>query len=99
MRASRTHFERIPVETVKKIAKDIPDTGVEQALDEIAPPQERWKETAKRVQEERDPNKLSELVTQLLREFDEGKLLKASGSVETNILNQGSTPRSITGPV
>ncbi len=99
MRASRTHFEQIPVETVKKIAKDILETGVEQAQDEIAPTQERWKEIAKQVQQEQDPNRFSELVTQLLREFDERELLKASGSVETNTLNQASTQRSITDPV
>jgi hypothetical protein len=81
MRTSRTHFEQIPVETVKKIAEDFPEKGVEPALDEIAPPidkvvppQERWRDIAKQVQHEHDPNRMTELVTQLLREFDKTNL-------------------------
>jgi hypothetical protein len=81
MRASKTHFEQIPVETVKKIAKELPETSGVQAIDEITPSQEHWRELAKQVQEEQDPQRLSELVTQLLVAFDEKKPRKGYGSV------------------
>lgn len=74
MRASKTHFEQIPVETVKKIAKELPDTSAGQAQDEITPLQEHWKEVAKQVQQEHDPKRMTELVTQLLAEFDKRSL-------------------------
>ena len=79
MRASKTHFEQIPVATVKKIAKELPKSSV--MPDEITPPQENWRELAKQVQQEQDPKRMTELVTQLLAEFDEGNLRKGSGSV------------------
>ena len=49
--------------------------------DEITPPQENWRELAKQVQQEQDPKRMTELVTQLLAEFDEENLRKGSGSV------------------
>jgi hypothetical protein len=70
MRTSKTYFEQIPVETVKKIAKELPETSVVQAPDEITPPQE-WRELAKQVQDEQDPKRLTDLVSQLLLAFDE----------------------------
>jgi hypothetical protein len=77
----KTHFEQIPVETVKKIAKELPQTGVVQALDEIAPAQEHWRELAKQIQEEPDPKRMTDLVTQLLVAFDERNFRRGSGSV------------------
>ena len=71
MRTSKTYFEQIPVETVKKIAKELPETSVVQALDQIASPQEHWRALAKLVQEEQDPKRMTELVTRLLVAFDE----------------------------
>ena len=82
MRVSRTHFEQIPVETVKKIANELPETKVK-ALDERAPAQENWRELAKQIQEEQDSKKITELVTQLLAEFDKRDLGNRSGSVRT----------------
>jgi hypothetical protein len=79
MRASKTHFEQIPVATVKKIAKELPKSSV--VPDEITPPQENWRELAKQVQQEQDPKRMTELVTQLLAEFDAGNLRQGSGSV------------------
>jgi hypothetical protein len=79
MRASKTHFEQIPVATVKKIAKELPKSSV--MPDEITLPQENWRELAKQVQQEQDPKRMTELVTQLLAEFDEENLRKGSGSV------------------
>jgi hypothetical protein len=81
MRTPKTYFEQIPVETVKKIAKELPETSVVQALDEIAPPQESWRELAKQVQQEQDPTRMTELVAQLLVAFDERNPRKGSGSV------------------
>lgn len=83
MRASKTHFERIPVETVKKIAKEFPETRAVPVRDEIMPPQERWRRVAEQVQQEQDPKKLTELVEQLLEEFDGKDFRKRSGSVGT----------------
>jgi hypothetical protein len=83
MRASKTHFEQIPVETVKKIAKEFREISAVQALDQMTPPQERWRQVAERVQQEQDPRRLTELVEQLLEEFDETDLRKGSGSVGT----------------
>ena len=81
MRTSKTYFEQIPVETVKQIAKEVPATSVVQAQDEIAPPQENWRELAKQVQEEQDPKRLTDLVTQLLLAFDKRNLRGGSSSV------------------
>jgi len=71
MRTSKTYFEQIPVETVKKIARELPETSGVQALDDMARPQEHWRELAKQVQEEQDPKRMTELVTRLLVAFDE----------------------------
>ena len=83
MQASKTHFEQIPVETVKKIAKELPDNnaigndsaGVE-AREEITSPQERWREVAQEVQQEKDPKRMIGLVQQLIAELDEEQLRK-----------------------
>jgi hypothetical protein len=81
MRMSKTHFEQIPVETVKKIAKELPETSVVRALDEIAPPQENWRELAKQVKSEHDPKRMTDLVAQLLVAFDKRNLRRGSSSV------------------
>ena len=81
MRTSKTYFEQIPVETVRQIAKELPETSVVQAQDEIVPPQENWRELAKQVQEEQDPKRLTDLVTQLLLAFDKRNLRGGSSSV------------------
>jgi hypothetical protein len=72
MRASKTHFEQIPVETVKKIAKEFRETSADQVLHD---PEERWRLVAEQVHQEQDPKRLTELVEQLLEEFD-GKDLR-----------------------
>ena len=80
MRASKTHFEQIPVATVKKIAKELPKSCVRSRT--RSPLLRRdWRELAKQVQQEQDPKRMTELVTQLLAEFDEENLRKGSGSV------------------
>jgi hypothetical protein len=81
MRASKTHFEQIPVETVRKIAKELSEGTIVPPLGEITSAQEPWRVLAKQVQDEQDPNRITELVTQLLVAFDERKTRKGSGSV------------------
>jgi hypothetical protein len=78
MRAPKTYFEQIPVETVKKIAKELDENNpIEndsvrvQAPDELTSPQERWRELAKRVQQEDDPNRMIRLVQELIATFDD----------------------------
>jgi hypothetical protein len=84
MRTSKTHFERIPVETVKKIAKDLrEDSAIESSVDvetprevAAAPAQEDWRQLAQRVQQELDPNRMIGLVEQLIVTFDKEKARK-----------------------
>jgi hypothetical protein len=78
MRTAKTHFEQIPVETVKNIAKELPednaigqDPVVADAHDEGRSQQERWREVAKTIQREQDPQKMIELVQQLIATYDE----------------------------
>jgi hypothetical protein len=80
---AKTHFEQIPVETVKKIAQELPETSSVPALDEITLPEEPWREVAKQIQKEQDPERMTELARQLLAEFDERDRRKGSGSVGT----------------
>jgi hypothetical protein len=85
---TKTHFEQIPVETVKRIATELPETRVVQERDEITPPQEHWRETARQVVEEPDPQKMTELVKQPLAELDARAPHKGSSSVGQNVLNR-----------
>jgi hypothetical protein len=78
MYESKTHFQQIPVEIVKKIATDLPEssaTGHDSVSAGTRPPTslkvERWREVAQRVQQEQDPNKMIKLVDQLIAMFDE----------------------------
>lgn len=79
---SKTHFEQIPVETVKKIAQELPAEELREAdaigdgavnvetPDKAASPRERWHEVAQKVQQEEDPQKMIGLVQQLIATFD-----------------------------
>jgi hypothetical protein len=76
MKASKTHFEQIPVATVKQIAQALPN-GLEiddvtiKSQDGVPPRQERWREIAKKAELQSDPEKLIELVEELIAAFDE----------------------------
>ncbi|MGA2376798.1 MAG: hypothetical protein ABSF72_14855 [Candidatus Sulfotelmatobacter sp.] len=83
MRGSKTRFEQIPVETVRKIAKEFGKTGATQPLAGITLSQERWRRVAEQVQQEQDPKRLTELVEQLLAEFDGKGICKDSGPAGT----------------
>jgi hypothetical protein len=68
VRTSKTYFEQIPVEMVKKIAKQFPENGVSTPQD--------WRELAEQVQQETDPNRTIGLVQQLITQLEEEKLRK-----------------------
>ena len=84
MRETQTHFDQIPVQTVKKIATEMTsrDIDTDIAASEKAhvarSPRERWQELAEKVQREQDPKKMVELVQQLIITLDERKLRTAS---------------------
>jgi hypothetical protein len=81
MLRSKTHFEQVPLEMVKKIAKGMPaNNAIENASvsietrDEVTSVQGDWREMAQRVQQEQDPDRMIGLVKQLIETFDKEKL-------------------------
>jgi hypothetical protein len=83
MKASNTHFEQIPVEKVRKIAKEFAnnnaianDEVTTETPDAVAPQQKRLREMAQKVQVEKDPQKMIKLVEQLISAFDEEQRLR-----------------------
>jgi hypothetical protein len=83
MAESKTFFRQISIETVKRIAKEFPagnaiggDAGSTATLDEVRSPRESWREVAERVQQERDPQRVIELVEQLIATLDQEQLSK-----------------------
>ena len=83
MAASKTFFEQIPIETVKRIAREFPeangiasDGGNTEMLDEVRSPRESWREVAQKVQHERDPKRMVELIEQLIATLDQEQLCK-----------------------
>ena len=68
MRKSNTYFEQIPVETVKRIVEQLPENGISTQKD--------WRELAERVQQEPDPNRMIDLVQQLITKLDQETLRK-----------------------
>jgi hypothetical protein len=83
MRLAMTHFEQIPVEVVKKIAKLLPDekgadrNGENGETQDRPRHQERWREVAEQAQREPDPAKMIALVHQLIAEFDAEEIRKS----------------------
>lgn len=85
MAASKTFFEQIPIETVKRIALEFPgenvsgsDSANTEMPDEVRSAGESWREVAQRVQHERDPKRMTELVEQLIATLDEAYRRKAA---------------------
>jgi hypothetical protein len=68
VRKSNTYFEQIPVETVKRIVEQLPENGISTQKD--------WRELAERVQQEPDPNRMIDLVQQLITKLDQETLRK-----------------------
>ena len=78
MAASNTFFEQIPIETVKRIAKEFPEENAigrngenREMPAEVSSPGESWRELAQKVQHERDPKRMNELVEQLIGALDQ----------------------------
>ena len=76
-------FEQIPIETVRRIAKEFPAGNANGSHGEITDlpeedrsPRESWRELAQQVQHERDSKKMSELVEQLIATLDQEELNK-----------------------
>jgi hypothetical protein len=70
---SETHFEQIAVETVKKIATELPrssaiedDSVSSETQDKITPNQRDWRTLARLIQQEQDPERLTQLTEQLI---------------------------------
>lgn len=83
MRAAKNNFERIPVETVKKIAIELPAGKEEEGVsasggmqDVFSSPSPRWRDVAHKVQQEQDPARMIELVQELIAAFDAEELRK-----------------------
>jgi hypothetical protein len=83
MRASKTYFDQIPVETVKKIITEVPannaignDSVSDKTQDQVTPEPAGWREVARRVQQEQDPKRMIELVQQLIALLDEQQCSK-----------------------
>ena len=83
MAVSKTFFEQIPIETVKRIAKEFPEENAigsdaenTEMPDEVSSPCESWREVAQEVQHERDPERITELVKQLIAMLDQEQLCK-----------------------
>jgi hypothetical protein len=92
MQQSKTYFEQIAVETVKKIATELPETNptetnrvVFEMQDKGTSSQEDWRRLAQRIQEEQDPRKMLELVQQLLDALENRKTLKPLPAQSTNL--------------
>ncbi len=83
MNATKTHFEQIPVETVKRIAEFLPSAALENMDDpkveverKVLCGQENWRQLAQRVLEEPNPENLTDLVQRLVVAFDKEKVHK-----------------------
>jgi hypothetical protein len=92
MQQSKTYFEQIAVETVKKIATELPETNVTETnrvvfemQDKGTSSQEDWRRLAQRIQEEQDPRKMLELVQQLLDVLEDRKTHKPLPTQSTNL--------------
>ena len=83
MAASKTFYEQIPIETVKRIAKEFPEENAigsdgenTEMTEEVRSPRESWRELAQQVQNERDSKKMSVLVEQLIATLDQEEACK-----------------------
>lgn len=80
---SKTFFEQIPIETVKRIAMEFPRKnliesggGNTEMPKEVGSPHESWREVAQKVLDEQDPKRVIELAEQLIARLDREKLSK-----------------------
>ena len=89
MTTLNTHFEQVPVETVKRIAQELPtnddienDVTAETRV-EVNPRPKRWREMAQKVQVENDPRKMMKLVEDLITAFDEEECIRFGKTTRT----------------
>lgn len=80
MQRSKTHFEQIQLEMVKKIAQEFPaNNAIEtesvsvETRDEVPSGERDWREIAQLVQPEQNPERMIGLVKQLIETLDEEK--------------------------
>ena len=85
MQEAKTYFEQIAVETVKKVATELPAANATEkdgvgfeAQEEGTSSQGDWRQLAQRVQEEQDPGKMLGLVEQLITALDDDKKKQAA---------------------
>ena len=78
METPKTHFEQIPVATVKKIADEFSAGEIGDNVPEVdvSTPKD-WREVAQKVQGETDSNKMLELIQELIEKYDEEKNQKS----------------------
>jgi hypothetical protein len=94
MQTSKTYFEQIPVETVKKIAKELPEINAIESVEthgDVTAAREHWRQLAQRVQQEEDPNRMIGLVEQLIATFDEEQARKSRLPTRDNQSRSGSS--------
>jgi len=74
METRETHFEQIPVATVKKIAAEFSESEIGDRMPDgdVSTPED-WREVARRVQGEPDSGKMIELVQELIEKYDDEK--------------------------
>ena len=80
MQRSKTHFEQIQLEMVKKIAQEFPANNAiktesvsVETRDEVPSGERDWREIAQLVQPEQNPERMIGLVKQLIETLDEEK--------------------------
>jgi phage terminase small subunit len=78
MQKIKTHFEQIPVVTVKQLVENLPPADDADAKDKHAA--EDWPVLAQRAQHEPDTDKMIELLEQVIVKFDEEKVRKSRAS-------------------
>ena len=77
MKTRKTHFEQIPVATVKNIAHEFPVSEIADRMPDVdVSTFEDWREVALRLQGETDSEKVVELAQELIEKYDEGKTQK-----------------------
>ena len=88
METRKTHFEQIPIATVKKIAYEFPASEIGDRMPDVdvSTPGD-WREVAQRVQGETDSDKMLELIQELIEKYDEGKTQKCR-----SVRNAGLSP-------
>ena len=105
MHDPKTHFEQIPVETVKKIATRLPekefpgedaigdDTVDVETEQKGTSPQERWRDVAQDVQREEDPKKIVGLVQQLIATLDDEQVHRRLPHTRDDLKQSGDSRR------